>query len=71
MFGWTQAYEFKMRVTIAASGQGRFKEELDFARDCHFSQPSFTPILLVLDSTPSSRLDDLAAAYKNTGEMPS
>src|SRR5207245_2002841 len=31
------AYEFKMRVTIAASGQGRFKEELDFARDCNQS----------------------------------
>ncbi|RUT03934.1 hypothetical protein DSM106972_048480 [Dulcicalothrix desertica PCC 7102] len=25
------AYEFKLRVTIAASGQGRFTEELDFA----------------------------------------
>lgn len=42
-----QAYEFKMRVTIAASGQGRFQEELDFAWDC--SHSGFTPILLVLD----------------------
>ncbi len=32
------AYEFKMRVTIAASGQGRFQEELDFAKDCFTSR---------------------------------
>lgn len=57
-----QAYEFKMRVTIAASGQGRFQEELDFARDCHRS--GYTPILLVLDPTPSTRLDDLVAEYQ-------
>jgi hypothetical protein len=56
------AYEFKMRVTIAASGQGRFKEELDFAQDCFNS--GYTPILLVLDPTPSTRLDELQAAYK-------
>jgi len=55
------AYEFKMRVTIAASGQGRFKEELDFARDCHAS--GFVPVLLVLDPTPSTRLDELAREY--------
>jgi hypothetical protein len=55
------AYEFKMRVTIAASGQGRFKEELDFARDCHVS--GFTPVLLVLDPTPSTRLTELTRAY--------
>lgn len=59
------AYEFKMRVTIAASGQGRFQEELDFARDCHES--GFTPILLVLDPTPSARLGDLAAEYGKYG----
>lgn len=39
------AYEFKLRVTIAASGQGRFSEEMDFAEDCQAS--GFTPILLV------------------------
>lgn len=55
------AYEFKMRVTIAASGQGRFKEELDFARDCHVS--GFAPVLLVLDPTPSTRLAELAREY--------
>lgn len=59
------AYEFKMRVTIAASGQGRFKEELDFAQDCNFS--GFTPMLLVLDPTPSARLDDLATEYRQYG----
>lgn len=56
------AYEFKMRVTIAASGQGRFKEELDFAQDCFNS--GYTPILLVLDPTPSTRLEELKAEYK-------
>lgn len=59
------AYEFKMRVTIAASGQGRFKEELDFAQDCFHS--GYTPVLLVLDPTPSARLDELKAEYKKYG----
>ncbi len=59
------AYEFKMRVTIAASGQGRFKEELDFARDCYES--GYSPILLVLDPTPSSRLEELSAEYAKYG----
>ena len=63
--GDKEAYEFKMRVTIAASGQGRFQEELDFARDCHAS--GFTPILLVLDPTPSTRLADLSSAYARFG----
>ena len=55
------AYEFKLRMTIAASGQGRFPEELDFASDCAAS--GYTPILLVLDSTPSAKLADLIAEY--------
>jgi hypothetical protein len=59
------AYEFKMRVTIAASGQGRFGEELDFAEDCRAS--GFTPVLLVLDPTPSDRLDELTKAYEAVG----
>ncbi len=59
------AYEFKMRVTLAASGQGRFQEELSFARDCQAS--GYVPVLLVLDPTPSLRLDDLAAAYQQYG----
>lgn len=59
------AYEFKMRVTIAASGQGRFQEELDFAKDC--KQSGFTPVLLVLDPTPSSRLEELSSEYAHYG----
>ena len=61
----TDAYEFKLRVTIAASGQGRFGEELDFAKDCVAS--GLRPILLVLDPTPSHRLDDLSAAFRAVG----
>lgn len=59
------AYEFKMRVTIAASGQGRFQEELDFAKDC--KESGYVPVLLVLDPTPSSRLEDLSAEYAKYG----
>jgi hypothetical protein len=59
------AYEFKMRVTIAASGQGRFGEELSFAEDCYNS--GYKPILVVLDPTPSNRLTDLIAEYKKYG----
>jgi hypothetical protein len=59
------AYEFKLRVTIAASGQGRFGEELDFAEDCRAS--GFQPVLLVLDPTPSNRLADLSAEYDRVG----
>lgn len=63
--GTRTAYEFKLRVTIAASGQGRFGEELDFAEDCHAS--GYVPILLVLDPTPSHRLTDLTREYQRVG----
>ena len=56
------AYEFKLRVTIAASGQGRFGEEIAFARDCRASD--YRPVLLVLDPTPNPRLSDLKAAFE-------
>ena len=56
------AYEFKLRVTIAASGQGRFGEEIDFAHDCRNS--GYRPVLLVLDPTPNPRLSDLKAAFE-------
>ncbi|MCD4684405.1 MAG: restriction endonuclease [Anaerolineae bacterium] len=59
------AYEFKMRVTIAASGQGRFAEELKFAEDCYLS--GFRPVLLVLDPTSSSRLEELSKEYRDYG----
>lgn len=58
-------YEFKLRVTIAASGQGRFSEELSFPQEC--AAAGLTPILLVLDPTPSSRLDDLEQAFIDVG----
>lgn len=59
------AYEFKLRVTIAASGQGRFYEELSFPKECKAA--NIKPILLVLDSTPSDRLTDLSKVFKDVG----
>jgi hypothetical protein len=59
------AYEFKLRVTIAASGQGRFSEELKFAEDCANSDA--IPVLLVLDPTPNPRLRDLQAQFEGKG----
>lgn len=59
------AYEFKLRVTIAASGQGRFREELQFAEDCEVS--GAVPILVVLDPTPNPRLTGLQAAFEAKG----
>lgn len=59
------AYEFKLRVTIAASGQGRFGEELSFPKECRAA--GITPVLLVLDSTPNDRLRDLEAAFIASG----
>ena len=56
------AYEFKLRVTIAASGQGRFAEELSFPKEVRAA--GLTPILIVLDPTPSPRLDELVAAFR-------
>ncbi len=56
-----RAYEFKIRVTIAASGQGRWQEELDFPADCRSS--GFTPVLVCLDSTPNQKLDALVHAF--------
>jgi hypothetical protein len=58
------AYEFKLRVTIAASGQGRFAEELSFPREARAA--GLTPVLIVLDPTPSPRLEELIAAYETS-----
>jgi len=60
-----RAYEFKIRVTIAASGQGRWQEELDFPVDCRASD--FIPVLLVLDSTMNPKLDELQKAFLGAG----
>lgn len=60
-----RAYEFKMRVTIAASGQGRWAEELQFPRECRLS--GFVPVLVVLDPTPNPKLDELARVFLAEG----
>jgi hypothetical protein len=59
------AYEIKLRVTIAASGQGRWSEELDFPADCKNS--GYTPVLVVLDGTHNPKLKELAAAFSSHG----
>jgi hypothetical protein len=56
-----RAYEFKLRVTIAASGQGRWSEELDFPVDARKS--GYSPILLVLDPTENPKLTELEKAF--------
>jgi len=61
------AYEFKLRVTIAASGQGRFGEELSYPKECQAA--GLTPVLVVLDPTPSSRLTELVAKFTEHGGM--
>lgn len=63
--GTKLAYEFKLRVTIAASGQGRFAEEIQFAVDAKNS--GARPILIVLDPTMNPRLDDLQTAFRDQG----
>ncbi len=60
-----RAYEIKIRMTIAASGQGRWREELDFPEDCRHS--GYVPVLVVLDPTPSPKLNELRAAFLNAG----
>lgn len=60
-----EAYELKMRFTIAASGQGRFKEELSFPYEAKKS--GLTPILVVFDETESALLTKLKAQFKRYG----
>ena len=59
------AYELKLRVTIAASGQGRFGEELSFPSECQAA--GISPVLLVLDPTPSNRLNELSRKFLDCG----
>jgi hypothetical protein len=59
------AYEIKIRVTIAASGQGRWQEELDFPEDCQSS--GYTPILVVLDRTDDPKLTQLVVMFERSG----
>jgi len=60
-----RAYEFKVRVTIASSGQGRWREELSFPQEAR--QSGYTPILVVLDPTENEKLTELSAAFVNAG----
>lgn len=60
-----RAYEIKIRMTMAASGQGRWGEELDFPEDCR--QSGYVPVLVVLDPTPSPKLSELSAAFLSAG----
>ncbi len=60
-----RAHEIKIRVTTAASGQGRWKEELDFPSDCKAS--GYTPVLVVLDPTPNSKLTELQGKFLAEG----
>jgi hypothetical protein len=56
-----RAYEIKIRITIAASGQGRWAEELSFPAEARAS--NLTPVLIVLDPTPNPKLSEVKAAY--------
>ncbi len=56
-----EVYELKLRVTIAASGQGRFSEEMSFPYEAR--RAGLTPILVVFDSTPSPLLERLKDKY--------
>lgn len=58
-------YELKMRMSIAASGQGRFNEELSFPREA--AAAGLKPVLIVFDPTPTKRLIELQAAYAMAG----
>jgi hypothetical protein len=60
-----KAYEIKIRVTIAASGQGRWREELEFPADCRGS--GYTPVLVVLDPTANPKLEELSRAFLTEG----
>jgi hypothetical protein len=60
-----EAYELKLRVTIAASGQGRFAEELSFPYEAQAA--GIKPVLIVFDPTPSELLDKLKKRYTDCG----
>ena len=60
-----RAYEFKIRLTIAASGQGRWNRELAFPEDCASSK--YIPVLVVLDDTTNPKLEELVRAFENAG----
>lgn len=59
------AYELKLRVTIAAPGQGRWEAELDYPEDCKAS--GFRPVLVVFDSTENHKLTQLEGRLREGG----
>jgi len=60
-----EVYELKMRVTIAASGQGRFNEEMSFPYEAE--KAGLTPILVVFDNNESNLLTKLKNRYVECG----
>lgn len=60
-----EVYELKLRVTIAASGQGRLNEEMSFPYEAR--RAGLTPVLIVFDPTPSPLLERLKAKYRREG----
>lgn len=60
-----RAYELKLRVTIAASGQGRWSEELAFPEDCKTS--GYAPVLIVFDPTSNPKIDELKRVFLAKG----
>lgn len=60
-----EVYELKMRVTIAASGQGRFSEEMSFPYEA--KKAGLTPILVVFDNNESALLTKLKNKYVECG----
>lgn len=60
-----EVYELKMRVTIAASGQGRFNEEMSFPYEAQ--KAGLTPVLVVFDDNESTLLTKLKNRYKECG----
>ncbi|QUB89877.1 hypothetical protein [Prevotella denticola] len=60
-----EVYELKMRMTIAASGQGRFNEEMTFPKEAQAA--GLTPILVVFDGNESELLNKLKKQYQDCG----
>jgi hypothetical protein len=60
-----RAYEFKVRFTIASSGQGRFEEEKSFPSEAMAA--GFIPVLVVLDPTPNEKMDVLVDLFRSSG----
>jgi hypothetical protein len=63
--GEQRAYELKLRVTIAASGQGRWSEELSFPHDC--KESGFKPVFIVFDDTENEKLAALCSEFRKAG----